>query len=97
MRNLISENDKLIKKFNFDYYFSRKNYQMASAIKALSVTNDIQEAYYKKEDYLDNKDLVLRLYALLQALFVSIDSLYALSNVIAGGKSIINLNISEMK
>lgn len=96
MRNLISENDKLIKKFNFDYYFSRKNYQMASAIKALSVTNDIQEAYYKKEDYLDNKDLVLRLYALLQALFVSIDSLYALSNVIAGGKSIINLNNNQV-
>ena len=42
MKNLINENDKLIKKFDFNYYFSRKNYQMASAIKALSVTNDIQ-------------------------------------------------------
>lgn len=96
MKYLIQENDKRIKRFDFDYYFSRKNYQMASAIKALSVTNDIQEAYYKKESNLDKKDLILRLYALLQALFVSIDSLYALTNVIAGGKSLININNNKI-
>ncbi len=95
MINYINDNNDKIAKFDFDYYFLRKNYQMASAIKALSVTNDIQEAYFKKEENLDKKDLILRLYALLQALFVSIDSLYALANAIAGGKSIINLNNNQ--
>ncbi len=95
MKNLIFENDRLIKKFDFNYYFTRKNYQMASAIKALSVTNDIQEAYFRNDNSLDKKDMLLRLYALLQGLFVSIDSLYALSNAIAGGKSIININNNQ--
>lgn len=95
MLKYIDENNKKIEKFDFDYYFIRKNYQMASAIKALAVTNDIQEAYFKREDSLDKKDLLLRLYALLQGLFVSIDSLYALSNAIAGGKSIININNNQ--
>ena len=95
MKPLIKENDRLIRKFDFNYYFTRKNYQMASAIKALAVTNDIQEAYYRSNELYDKKDLVLRLYALLQGLFVSIDSLYALSNAIAGGKSIININNNQ--
>ena len=95
MINYINENNNKIAKFDFDYYFVRKNYQMASAIKALSVTNDIQEAYFKREENLSQKDLILRLYALLQALFVSVDSLYALANAIAGGKSIININNNQ--
>ena len=57
MINYINDNNDKIAKFDFDYYFLRKNYQMASAIKALSVTNDIQEAYFKKEENLDKKDL----------------------------------------
>ena len=46
MLKYIEDNNDKIDRFDFDYYFIRKNYQMASAIKALAVSNDIQEAYY---------------------------------------------------
>ena len=95
MLKYIEDNNNKIDRFDFDYYFVRKNYQMASAIKALAVSNDIQEAYYMNYNVSNKKECILRLYALLQGLFVSIDSLYALSNAIAGGKSIININNNQ--
>ncbi len=85
-------NKEKISKFDLDFYFKEKNYQMASAIKALLITNDIQISYLKDESNLSRGDLSLRLYALLQALFVSIDSLYAIAYSLTRSKSFININ-----
>ena len=79
MKDLAKLNREKIEKFNFDSYLKNKNYQMASAIGALLTTNDIQMAYLKNENDLTKADYSLRLYALLQALFVSIDSLYVIA------------------
>lgn len=85
-------NKKRIAKFDIDYYLKKKNYQMASALKALDVTNDIQISFFKEEENLEKEDYVLRLYALLQGLFVSIDSLYAIAYALTNSKSFININ-----
>lgn len=89
---LIADNERKIKKFDYDYYLKHKNYQMASAIAALGVANDIVEAFYQDEANLTTKDMVLRLYALLQGLFVSIDALYALAYSITGANNAVNIN-----
>jgi len=92
MKSYAVLNKEKIDKFDIDYYLKKKNYQMASALKALDVTNDIQISFFKHEDNLTNEDYVLRLYALLQGLFVSIDSLYAVAYALTNSKSFININ-----
>ena len=92
MKDLAKLNREKIEKFNFDSYLKNKNYQMASAIGALLTTNDIQMAYLKDENDLTKADYSLRLYALLQALFVSIDSLYVIAYSLTKSKNFININ-----
>ena len=92
MKELAKLNREKILKFNFDSYLKNKNYQMASAIGALLTTNDIQMAFLKDEDNLSKADYSLRLYALLQALFVSIDSLYVIAYSLTKSKNFININ-----
>ena len=92
LKEIISLNDKLIKKFNLDYYFSNKKYDVAAAIKALDNSNMIQKSYLKLTNNLTLEDHILKLYALLQSLFVAIDSLYALTYGIVKSKSFININ-----
>ena len=92
MIDLVKESKEKIKKFDLDFYFEQKNYQMASAISALLTTNEIQECFLKDEKELDKGDYSLRLYALLQSLFVGIDSLYAIAYALTKSKSFININ-----
>ena len=92
MNNLALINKEKINKFDENYYLNEKNYQMASAIAALKTTNDIQLSFLKEENNLDKADYALRLYALLQSLFVSIDSLYAIAYALTKSKSFININ-----
>ncbi|MGM9969621.1 MAG: hypothetical protein ACI35S_04400 [Anaeroplasma sp.] len=92
MLNVIELNDKKIEKFNISSYLEKNNYQMSSALAALHTTNKIRIAFIKPEDGLDSSDYTLRLYALLQSLFVSIDSLYAIAYALTNSKSFININ-----
>ena len=50
-------NKKRIAKFDIDYYLKKKNYQMASALKALDVTNDIQISFFKEEENLEKEGI----------------------------------------
>ncbi len=91
LKSLIQENEDKIESFNLKYYEQNQNYPVLAAICALETTNEIQKSYFKEED----KDLgfnVLKLYAFLQSLFVSIDSLYALAYSLTKSKNIININ-----
>ena len=92
MKDLARINREKIEKFNFDLYIKNKNYQMASAIGTLLTCNDIQMSFLKEESNLDKGDYSLRLYALLQALFVSIDSLYVIAYALTKSKNFININ-----
>lgn len=92
MKNMVEDNKKRIEKFDLDYYFKSNNYQMAAALSALNITNEIQLSYIKEENNLTTGDCALRLYALLQGLFVSIDSLYAIAYSLTKSKSFININ-----
>ncbi len=95
MDKLALKNEKLIEEFDVKYYLDNKNYPVASALSALETTNEIQKSYFKRVDNLDLSDNVLRLYALLQGLFVSIDSLYALAYSLTKSKSFININLNQ--
>ncbi len=92
MIELIKENERKIAKFDVDFYLNAKNYSLAAAIKALDTTNEIQKAYFKNTDNLVKEDYIMRLYALLQGLFVSVDSLYSLALNLTKSKSYININ-----
>lgn len=92
MINLVKENREKINRFDIDFYSKEKNYQIVSALAALKTTNDIQLSFLKEEKGLDKKDYALRLYALMQALFVSIDSLYAIAYGLTKSRSFININ-----
>lgn len=92
MIELIKENEKKIDKFDIEFYLKNKNYGIAAALKALDITNEIQKAYFNKTDDLTKADNILRLYALLQGLFVSVDSLYSLALTLTKSKSYININ-----
>ena len=92
MINLVKENRDRINKFDIDFFKKEKNYQILSALSALKTTNDIQASFLKEENNLDKGDYALRLYALLQALFVSIDSLYAMAYGLTKSRSFININ-----
>lgn len=93
LSDLIIKNEKQIERFEMDYYMNQKNYPVVSALAALNTTNDIQKCYFDLEKAAKEGEAVLRLYALLQSLFVSVDSLYALSYSLTKSKSLININI----
>lgn len=93
MENLIKENEKRIEKFDIKYYLDSKKYSIAAALSALETTNEIPKSFFNKDNKeLTLSDYVMRLYALLQGLFVSIDSLYALALSLTKSKSFININ-----
>lgn len=91
IKNIILENERKIDVFDCAEYMNRKEYPIASALSALKTTNEIQKCYFEQEDGTANFN-VLKLYALLQSLFVSVDSLYALSYSLTKSKSFININ-----
>lgn len=93
--DLILKNEALIQEFNIEVYRNEKNYPVVAALAALDTTNDIQECYLKLKNATLEGEAALRLYALLQSLFVSIDSLYALSYSLTRSKSIININKNQ--
>ncbi len=68
-----------------------------SALSTLDNMNEMQEFYLNS--IINNHDIgerILRLYALLQGLFVGIDSLYALAVYMCGSKSFININQNKV-
>lgn len=96
IEKMVYENESHIEKFDIQFYLNEKNYPVASALSALETTNEIQKSYFKKHlDNLEVSDNVLRLYALLQGLFVSVDSLYALAFSLTKSKSFININRNQ--
>lgn len=95
MKELILKNEKIIEKFEVNYYINSKNYGVSSALSALETTNEIQKRYFVKEETNDVGENLLNLYALLQSLFVSIDSLYALAYALTKSKNFININKNE--
>ena len=42
LKELILKNEKIIEKFEVDYYINSKNYGVSSALSALETTNEIQ-------------------------------------------------------
>lgn len=92
MIEIIKENERKIDKFDVDFYLKNKNYSLVAALKALDTTNEIQKAYFKNTENLSKEEHILRLYALLQGLFVSVDSLYSLALSLTKSKSYININ-----
>lgn len=91
LEDLILENEKKIETFDIAFYKQNKNYSVVAALAALETTNEIQKSYYELEDTTIRFN-VLKLYALLQSLFVSVDSLYALAYSLTKSKSFININ-----
>ena len=65
---------------------------MASALGALDTSSCIIDAYLIEEPSLSKEEYILRLYALLQGLFVSVDSLYSFTYALTGSKNFININ-----
>ena len=92
MIEIIKENERKIDKFDVDFYLKNKNYSLVAALKALDTTNEIQKAYFKNTENLEKEEYIMRLYALLQGLFVSVDSLYSLALNLTKSKSYININ-----
>lgn len=89
---LILTNEYKIESFDIKYYLESKSYAIAAALSALETTNEVQKNYFNLEASTDVSANVLRLYALLQSLFVSIDSLYALAFSLTKSKNFININ-----
>lgn len=92
IEQLILENEKQIDKFELTYYLEQQNYPVAAALAALETTNKIQSCYFCLGTEHHPSEAVMRLYALLQSLFVSIDSLYALAYSLTKSKGFININ-----
>lgn len=91
--NLIKENEKKIEKFGVDAYLANNDYAVASALSALETTNEIQKCYFHLYNYEERLEFnVMKLYALFQSLFVSVDSLYALAYSLTKNKNFININ-----
>lgn len=93
LTELVQKNESLIEKFNLKAYFEAKNYAIAGALVALEITNEVQKNYIKNIDKNQAEDeILMHLYGMLQALFVSVDGLYALSYELSGSKKYININ-----
>lgn len=91
--DLVRENEYLIEKFNIKAYQSKKDYAVVGALCALEITNEVQKFFSEtlsKEKTCAEK--LMHLYGLLQSLFVSIDALYELAELISGSKKFININ-----
>ncbi len=89
---LIQEN--IIKEI-YEYLLEKKQDTplVKSALCTLDNMNEMQEFYISSiENSHEVGERILRLYALLQGLFVGIDSLYALAYFMCGSKSFININ-----
>ena len=95
MKKLILTNESIIEKFELGYYVNSKDYSVSSALSALETTNEIQKTYFDKEETDDIGENLLNLYALLQSLFVSIDSLYSLAYSLTKSKAFININKND--
>ena len=95
LEKLILENENKIEKFDIAYYKRTKNYPVVASLSALETTNEIQKCYFEQVDRSVSFN-VMKLYALLQSLFVSIDSLYALSYSLTKSKSFININKNQV-
>ncbi len=65
-----------------------------SALNGLEITSEVIKCYLDKIDT-DAPDILLDVYGLLQALFVSIDSLYGLSRSVTKSKWSININNND--
>lgn len=92
----VLEQEKILEKFNLEKYISNQDYKLYGILSALDVTNEIQKNYFK--DITSRKTIdykLIRLYGLLQSLFVSVDALYELCGVIVGNKKFININSNE--
>lgn len=96
LQDLIIENGKLIDAFEKDEYINNQIFSIAASLAALETTNEIQECYFKENEECEGvgKNL-LKLYALLQSLFVSVDSLYSLSYALTKSKNFININKNQ--
>lgn len=95
LKDLIIKNEEQIENFEIGYFKENKNYPVVAALSALETTNEIQKSYFELEDANSNFN-VLKLYAFLQSLFVSVDSLYALAFSLTKSKSFINLNKNQV-
>ena len=92
MKDLINQYKSKVERFDYKYFLDRKHYQIASALSALGATISIANAYYEEEGTLTEDEYILRLYALLQGLFVSVDALYSLAYSLTNSKNFININ-----
>ena len=92
---LLEKNEEILDKFNYERYLKLHDYRMASSINALRISNEIIKSYMKEEKDLEDRDVCLRVYALLQALFVSVDSLYQMALALTSSKSFININSNK--
>lgn len=91
LMDLVKENERLI--IVFEEKCKSGDYAIISAINALDNNNELQEYFVQTiDDDFSVGELIARLYAILQGLFVSIDSLYSLAYAITKSKSFININ-----
>lgn len=93
LEELVAENEYLIEKFNIKAYQTKKDYAVVGALCALEITNEVQKFFSSTlELEKDCSEKLMHLYGLLQSLFVSIDALYELAELISGSKKFININ-----
>lgn len=86
-------NEQLILNFPYDNKKSFLRYKINSSLNALDNMNEMQENFINTIDDKHGKGaLLLRLYGLVQGLFVAIDALYDLAYGITNSKNIININ-----
>lgn len=94
MINEVRKQEELIKEIYVFLNSKKKDTPLVqSALCTLDNMNEMQEYYIEsiKQSHVIG-ERILRLYALLQGLFVCIDSLYELAYYLCGSKSFININ-----
>ncbi len=94
MLNKIKENETLLEKINGKILAGdKKYYPFLASISSLENNNELQkEIIGSLETEGSNGKNLIKLYSLLQGMFVSIDSLYALSYILTDSKNYININ-----
>ncbi|MFI3252180.1 MAG: hypothetical protein R3Y60_03465 [bacterium] len=98
MKNEVIKQDEIIKEiYSFLKEKNRDTPLVKSALCTLDNMNEMQKYYVESlTNTHEVGERILRLYALLQGLFVCIDSLYALAYDMCGSKSFININQNKM-
>ncbi|MGL4949522.1 MAG: hypothetical protein ACRC5M_03995 [Anaeroplasmataceae bacterium] len=95
--SLISINQQLVK--DFESLLDKKNpnfYLLVSSLASLDNNNEIQLEYLNKlNQKLNVGENLSQLFAVLQGLFVAIDSLYSLSYSVSNSKNFININQNQ--